>query len=98
MDAEYESSNNLVSVAAKWVSDKLKLAVGLEGNTQDKITNVEVTSNEDLNGNKLKTTLGYDLQNQRMHGTAALAHDDTTVQIAYDTEDADPVVRHVVSF
>jgi len=98
VDAEYESSNNLVSVAAKWVSDKLKLAVGLEGNTQDKITNVEVTSNEDLNGNKLKTTLGYDLTSQKLSGTAALNHDDTTVQIAYDTEEADPVVSKYFNF
>lgn len=93
VDAEYESSNNLVSVAAKWVSDKLKLVVGVEGNTNDKITSVEVTSNEDVNGNKLKTTVGYDLTSQKLSGKAALSHEDTTIEVAYDTEEADPVVR-----
>jgi len=92
VEAQYESADNMVSVAAKWVSDKLKLAVGLEGNTKDKLTNVELTSNEEVQGSKVRTTLGYDLANQKISGKSAITKDDTTVQVAYDTEDADPVL------
>lgn len=90
VDAELESHNYVFSAATKWISDKWKIAFGLEGNTKDMLTNVDFTSDDSIQGTNLKTTLGYDLKTKTAHGKSAITMDDTTVELAYDTGKGDP--------
>ena len=62
IDAEFEPSTNLLSVAAKYVSNKLRVTLGAEGNNKDKLQSVSVVSSEVVQGSTVKSTVGYDLQ------------------------------------
>jgi len=93
VDAEFAPGSNVLSVAAKWVSNKLRVTLGAEGNSQDKLKSVEISSSESIQGSKVCSTVGYDLQSKKISGKAAITKDDTTVKVSYDTESQDPVVE-----
>lgn len=90
VDAELESENYVFSAATKWISNKWKVALGLEGNTKDLLTNVDFSSDDSIQGAKVKTSVGYDLKKKTAHGKSAITKDDTTVELAYDTGKGDP--------
>lgn len=90
VDAELASKDYVFSAATKWISSKWKIALGLEANSKDLLTNVDFSSDDSIQGTKLNTYLGYDLKTKTANGKSAITKDDTTVEIAYDTDKCDP--------
>jgi len=48
VDAELASKDYVFSAATKWISNKWKVAFGLEGNTKDLLTNVDFSSDDSI--------------------------------------------------
>jgi hypothetical protein len=93
LDAEYETGTNILSIAAKWATSKLGLSVSADGNTEDKLRNVEISTSDNFKGSKVAATVSYDLMNKKVTGRTSVSKEDTTLELSYDTEAADPVLE-----
>lgn len=92
VDTDYNLSDNVLSVATKWCSDSLGLSLGADGNTKNRVTNVDITKVTNVKDNKLSINAAYDLLNKKLSSSATLNVDSTTVDVAYDNLNKDPVL------
>ena len=88
--AEYEPEGNVLSVATKWVRNGI--SVLLNGDSQDKLKSVEVASVDDVKGNKVSSSVNYNVLSKKIGVKVDVSKDDTTLKLSYDTESEDPVV------
>lgn len=92
IDATYNLASKTTSIAARWVSDKLGFTVSADGDTNDSLTQVGIETTQDFQGNKVNLEGKYDLLNSKISGSANINVDDTSVKVAYDTLDRNPVL------
>jgi len=92
VDATYNLASKTTAVAAKWVSDKLGFTFTAEGDTVDHLKEVGVETTQDVKGNKLNLHGNYDLTKKKISGSAKLFVDDSSLKLAFDNVDRDPVL------
>lgn len=93
VDADYNLSNKLLSVASKWSSDELGLKVTADANSNDRITLVGVSKDVTVNEQKFSVGGVYDLLKAKYNAFASIDVDSTKVNIDYDSESQDPVLK-----
>jgi len=93
IDADYNTRNNVFSIASQWVSDKMGLTVSMDANSRDKVTEVGLKTNQSVNGNKVGVNAAYNVAAQTINVETSVAHDDTVVKLSYDTGDRNPELR-----
>ena len=70
----------------------------LDGDSQDKLKSVEVASVDDVKGNKVSSSVNYNLLSKAFGVKVDVTKDDTTLKLSYDTESEDPVVKTFTFF
>jgi len=92
VDADLDVASKTVSVAAKWVSDKLGLTVSADANTKDHLTSLGAEKTEKIDGNDITLRGQYNLADQKVKASAKVVHDKTAAEASYNTADEDIVV------
>lgn len=93
VDADLDIDGKTVSVAAKWVSDKLvdglKTTVHVEGNNKDYLTSVGAEINKDIDGNNVELKGVYNVADQKVRANGKVVRDKTTAEVSFNTADED---------
>jgi len=93
VDADLNVEGKTVSVAAKWVTDKLmdgvKTTLNLNGDSKDKVTSVGGEFNKDVNGNDVTIKGCYRVSDSRLDVEGKVSHDKATAEVTYNTGDED---------
>jgi len=92
LDAEYTLDDKVLSVSSTWNSDDLGLSLQANADTNERLKSVGLTKQQNVNGNKLTVGGVYDLLKSKFKVNSHLNVDDTNVNVAYDSEDQDPVL------
>lgn len=92
VDGNYNLGDKVLSVSAKWNSDKMALSLNADGDSKDKLKSVGFTKDTKFNDNKLTLKGAYDFLKKKISGEGTLDVDNGSVNIAYDTESKDPVL------
>jgi hypothetical protein len=92
VDGNYNLADKLLSVAANWNSDKMGMSLSADADSRDKLTAVGFTKDTSINDNKFTIRGAYDLLKKKISGDGTLDIDQGSINIAYDTEDKDPVL------
>lgn len=92
VEAKYRLSDKSVHLSTSWNNDNLGLRVAVEGNTVDRLSNVDVTKKLDWNANKVSVGAAYNAVKKVITGSATLRAADTVVELEYNTADKAPVV------
>jgi len=92
VDADLDVTSKRLSVAAKWVSDKLGLTVNADANSRDHLTKIGAEKSEKFDGNDVVLRGSYDVSSQKVKASAKVVHDKTAAEASYDTADEDIVV------
>lgn len=92
VEADFNTRSNVLSVAAKWVSDALGATVRLDGNSRDNLEKVGLSTSRKVDGKNVGVDLEYDVKTEHVDATASVAVDDTAVEVSYNTKDKNPTV------
>ena len=92
VDADYVLVDNNVKVSSSWTSDSLGVAVGVTGDSRDKVTQVEAQKDAVVAGNKFSLKAAYDLTRKVVSGFASCDVQDTLLQVDYCSGSQDPVL------
>ena len=93
VDADLEVDSKKLSVAAKWVSDKLGLTINAEGNSKDSLTRVAAEKSEKFDGNDVTLRGDYNIATQKVKAAAKVSRDKTSAEAQYNTADEDMVIN-----
>jgi len=93
LDGNYNLADKVLSVAAKWNSDKMAMSVSADVDSRDKLTSVSFSKDTSFSDNKFTIKGAYDLLKKKISGDGTLdIENGSSVNIAYDTEKKDPVL------
>jgi hypothetical protein len=92
VDGSYNLADKILSVAARWSSDKMSMSLGADADSKDKLTSVSFSKDTNIKDNKLTIRGAYDLLKKKISGDGTLDVDNGSLNVAYDTEDQDPVL------
>jgi len=92
VDADLDVGSKTLSVAAKWVSDKLGLTVNADANSKDHVTRVGAEKTESIDGNDVTVRASYDVHSNKIKASARVTHDKTSAEASYNTADEDIVL------
>lgn len=94
VDADYNTKNNVLSIASQWVSDKLGATLRLDGNSKDRVTEVGVQTKRSLNGNDVNIDAAYNVLGKTVNVETSVKRADTTVSVSYESGDNNAQVCH----
>ncbi len=92
IDADYNVNSKLLSADAKWKASSRDLEARARGNNQDRVTEVGLTTSQNIEGKKVILSADYNLLNKKLEGAAKVTVDDTTAEVKYDNKDRDAVL------
>jgi len=92
VDADLDVNSKRVSVAAKWVSDRLGLTVSADADSKDHLTRVGAEKTERIENNDLVLKGSYDVANQKISAAAKVTRDKTSAEASYNTADEDMTI------
>jgi len=93
IDADFNTKNNVISVASEWVSNKLGATFRLNGNSNDKVTEVGVAHKRNVQGNDVNIAANYNLLDKSVNVDSSIKRQDTTVSVSYDSADQNTEVK-----
>jgi len=92
VNADYNVADKTLAVSANWNSDKLGLALGAEGNSKDRVTEVSASTTHTIKGNKVTLKGTWDRIKSQFDFNTKAAVDDITAEVDYNTGDKNPVL------
>jgi len=93
VDAEFNTRNNVVSVAAKWVSEALGATLRAAGNSRDRLETIGLSTSRNIEGKKVAVDVEYDVKTEHVDTSARVTVEDTSVTVSYDTKDKNPLLE-----
>jgi len=92
IEADYNTHDNVLSVASKWESDQHKLKVSVDANSRDKVTDVGLKASRGVNGNTVGVNVDYNVHGHNAAFEGSVSRDETVVKVSYDTAHGTPQV------
>jgi len=92
VDADVHLDSKILSVAAKWVSDKTGLTLHANGDSKNQLNSVGLESSQKVNNQDLTLKGSYDVHSQKTQVSAKVRHEKTEAQASYNTADEDLVL------
>jgi len=93
VDADYHIGNKLLSADVRWASSNHDLEARAKANNEDRVTEVGLTTSQNVEGKKVILSADYNLLKKRLASSAKVTVDDTTAQVNYDNVDRDAVLK-----
>lgn len=90
VEGDYTLDGNLFKLGAKWASEKLGLTLGLNADTNDRLTSVDAKKTLNVQDTDLTLSAAYDLIKKKACGKAEVQASKTLISLKYDTEGKDP--------
>ena len=93
VDADYNINSKVISADAKWVAKGRDLEARAKANSEDRVTEIGLSTSQDVEGKKVLLSADYNLQKKKLAGSAKVTIDDTTAEVKYDNVDKDAVLK-----
>jgi len=98
VDADFNVARKVLSVASQWTSDKLGLTVHADGDSENHVREVGVTSNRKIDGRDVRLAATYDIPSQNVEAKVKANADKVSGEVTYNSgnKNVDVAVEYVV--